>query len=493
MSTERAAAAERGPVRTRALEQRGWVVALRTLLAFLVVPNVLFLFAGHLTYLARPLINLDYLMVGLVLGSLPTGALVGVVALTLVIDTFVTLAPAFHIALDVALSSLVSLRTASALPIAAVVLLVIAGAAVGASSMVWLAPRQRSGVVSRASLLVAAVIVAALDILGGTSRFSRGATFAPGVNLATSGILVMFDALRSAPRDAGTTAAPGVAPLPSGASANLLQVLRVSSGADSIGAQNLVLIIVESLGLPVDAVDRGRLLEPFSRDGLLRRYRVRSGTILSHGATTDGEIRELCGVAANHLQLERVPKAACLPSLLSRRGFRTMAFHGFTGNLFGRNRWWPQLGFNQVLFAEDLASTQGTHRCGSMFRGICDHDIAEIIHKRLVELSGERLFIYWVTLNTHFPYDVPRTADSGALCGGLPTLAAHVEACRLARGLGSLFNDIVFVASDSALRPTRFLVVGDHSPPFLSGRERSLFAQDSVPFVDLIPLGSKAR
>ena len=35
--------------------------------------------------------------------------------------------------------------------------------------------------------------------------------------------------------------------------------------------------------------------------------------------------------------------------------------------------------------------------------------------------------------------------------------------------------------------PTRFIIVGDHAPPFYELEERDLYDQKQVPYVDLTP------
>ena len=50
-----------------------------------------------------------------------------------------------------------------------------------------------------------------------------------------------------------------------------------------------------------------------------------------------------------------------------------------------------------------------------------------------------------------------------------------------------LHQSIARLAMDANLPPTRFIVVGDHMPPFIMLAERGLYDDGHVPFVDLIP------
>jgi hypothetical protein len=46
---------------------------------------------------------------------------------------------------------------------------------------------------------------------------------------------------------------------------------------------------------------------------------------------------------------------------------------------------------------------------------------------------------------------------------------------------------IAQIALDPRLKPTRFVIVGDHSPPYMLRTRRDLFAQKRVPWLELRP------
>lgn len=61
------------------------------------------------------------------------------------------------------------------------------------------------------------------------------------------------------------------------------------------------------------------------------------------------------------------------------------------------------------------------------------------------------------------------------------------DVCVWARLIYNVDRAIAEMASDSAIGPTEFLVVGDHAPPFWRNTRRSLFSQAYVPYFRLIP------
>src|SRR5438128_1287078 len=86
---------------------RGWRNAawLRPLAAYLLLPNVLFAILGQFVYVTRPLINVDYLLLGCIAGLLPRRVVTVAYALLIANDAFVSLSPVFHFGLETAVFS----------------------------------------------------------------------------------------------------------------------------------------------------------------------------------------------------------------------------------------------------------------------------------------------------------------------------------------------------------------------------------------------------
>ena len=84
-----------------------------------------------------------------------------------------------------------------------------------------------------------------------------------------------------------------------------------------------------------------RIAAPLSDPRITSKYKVTAGTATYYGSTTAGEMRELC--ETRDFYAEYAPKFgySCLPDLLDRRGYASLAIHAFSGGMFGRNFWWP--------------------------------------------------------------------------------------------------------------------------------------------------------
>ena len=89
----------------------------------------------------------------------------------------------------------------------------------------------------------------------------------------------------------------------------------------------------------------------------------------------------------------------CLPSKLKKQGYSTYVMHGTDGELYDRKRWYPLVGFEHVLFKDSFKKSRN---CKS-FSGKCDYDLLELMSG--IFANNEKVFLYWLTLNTHSPYD----------------------------------------------------------------------------------------
>jgi len=251
--------------------------------------------------------------------------------------------------------------------------------------------------------------------------------------------------------------------------------------------RNVVLVVVESLGYMIDPKDRALIDSPLSDPRIAQKYKVTSGTATYYGSTTAGEMRELCHTRKFYADYAPKYGFSCLPELLHRRGYESVALHAFSGGMFERKFWYPRLGFDKEIFGQQILKQ--THRmCGGAFRGACDADMAPVIvnaAKRLGPTDRPR-FIYWLTLNTHIPVE-PGDARTHFDCAGLGNPFHQGTVCRMAELWHDFFNTLTQVALDPTIGPAEILVVGDHAPPLWSKRGRSMFEAGKVAWYRLTP------
>jgi hypothetical protein len=251
---------------------------------------------------------------------------------------------------------------------------------------------------------------------------------------------------------------------------------------------NFVLILVESWGIANDPKLHDRLTLPYNQPELLAKYRVLQGTIPFHGATVGGETRELCQSTAG-IEVLKIPAdrlKSCLPDTLRALGYTTTALHGMDARVFNRINWYPRIGFQQQRFGQDFRALN-LPDCSGAFVGTCDADIARFLQQSLATPAPNPQFLYWVTLNSHLPVPIPPPLAHPATC---PIADADPNArslCSWFQLVANVHTSVAEMALASPARPTIFVIVGDHAPPFNSAALNAQFNQATVPYVILIP------
>lgn len=242
--------------------------------------------------------------------------------------------------------------------------------------------------------------------------------------------------------------------------------------------RNLMIVVVEALGAPVDPALDNALLGRWRRPDILARYAVTSGTTAYYGSTTNAEVRELCGEWGDYGTFMREPAPQCLPAQLRAKGYRTTAIHGFTGRFFDRIDWYPNVGFTDLIFGERMLR-DGAPECPGVFPGACDRAIPEILKRRLRRATTPQ-FVYWLTLNSHLP--VPAEDRLGTRDCRLGTEAGS-GLCRLVHVVATTNDSLARTLTARDMPATDVLIVGDHMPPFFDHRTRSRFRPDAVPWI----------
>jgi hypothetical protein len=274
----------------------------------------------------------------------------------------------------------------------------------------------------------------------------------------------------------------------SSAAAAGLQAIAFQPHANSAASLNIVLIVVESWGVAADAKLNQALTRPYRQPQLLARYDIREGSVPFYGSTVEGEARELCG---NHIGLRLLTASAaelnaCLPATLARSGYDTSAIHGMDGPMFDRDRWYVTIGFQETRF-HDGFRRDSLPDCPGAFNGTCDAAIAGWLAQRLGQRSAHPQFVHWVTLNSHLPVLVPSPLANAAPCTPDLEMSPGTALCSWYQLAANVHQSIARTASSQLARPTLFIIVGDHAPPFFDPDTRSRFSGTSVPYVLLVP------
>ena len=266
-----------------------------------------------------------------------------------------------------------------------------------------------------------------------------------------------------------------------------------TAASNSQQTPNLVVILVESWGLDKESSVSNALVQPYAQPSLLRRYEIFQGTVPFYGSTVAGEARELCGSTIG-FQLMQIPASeleGCLPKRLDALGYHTVALHGMDGAFFDRTTWYQTIGFQEAWFRNQFQQ-EGLPNCPSVFPGTCDAAIAEWIGRRLEENSAKPEFVYWVTLNSHLPVPTPSPLKTPDSCSFAPSLAQQPSLCSWYQLVANVHHSVADMVMTDLARPTIFVIVGDHAPPFSDSDLRNRFSSTVVPYILLVPRKQQA-
>ncbi len=269
-------------------------------------------------------------------------------------------------------------------------------------------------------------------------------------------------------------------------------IIQTGVGPQSLKSRNLLIVMVESWGVPTDPHDKRINAEVWRPERWGAKYQVTSGTSLYFGSTTNAEVRELCGAWADHMTYD-FADSQCLPEKFREAGFGTYAFHSFNGEFFDRVSWYPMIGFDQIVFDQTLIA-RGAGFCDAVFAGACDHDVPRQISKLLRESPHERNLVYWLTVNSHLPLDAnPALGTDTCLLGTAEWRGDFPMLCRSYQ-VQQLTSDALTKEIMSADFPeSDILIVGDHMPPFFQRGIRSRFDSARVPYFYLRNKGPRSR
>jgi len=237
----------------------------------------------------------------------------------------------------------------------------------------------------------------------------------------------------------------------------------------------VLLVVNESWGVTANQAIQNDILSPILNS--THTIKVTQNKLSFIGVTLGGELRELCEKAPIHYNLKNQIKGFenCLPNKYKQLGYHTVAVHGAIGFMYDREYWYPRAGFQEMMFRNKGLNIPNS-RCYS-FPGNCDSDIAEkIVEKFKV---NDKLFLYWLTLNTHAIYDKRDLKVDLFDCREF-NIEINTADCRNLKLQKQFFYTLSQIIVDPSLSGTRVIVVGDHEPPFTE-KGSTLFVNGQVP------------
>lgn len=239
--------------------------------------------------------------------------------------------------------------------------------------------------------------------------------------------------------------------------------------------KKILFIINESWGISKFDV-QADILSDLNRN---KKFKILSlSEIDTDGFTLNAEIRELCGryLLSFNLKNQKQGFENCLPNILVNQGYELVSFHGAAGTMYDRRLWYPKVGFKESYFYENFLEMNS--KCYS-FPGMCDRDLMPIIRNKLIKT--DKIFLYWLTLNTHFSYDLRDLKKDSFNCIQYQ-IQNNLSLCRNLKLQKQFFSNISELIIRDELSQTLIIIVGDHVPPLLEN-ENQFFKNNKVPMI----------
>ena len=145
-----------------------------------------------------------------------------------------------------------------------------------------------------------------------------------------------------------------------------------------------------------------------------------------------------------------------VPERYQAAGYQTWYVYGYDSAFFERDQSYPKLGFDTLLFRGDFIR-KGLASCKYGYPGICDSSMSDWLSSLLSRPN--KMFVYWTTLDAHYPYDLQNFEVRSPLCDKFNlskcecVFYTHQEmSLKAVSNLAKKFPDV------------KFVVHGDHRP-----------------------------
>lgn len=230
----------------------------------------------------------------------------------------------------------------------------------------------------------------------------------------------------------------------------------LTSEFDDKKKNDTYIFIIESMGVFKDKNANATLQNIFTS---IPGANTKSFSFQSTGAgTVGGELRELCGVKIWHSNITKdfFHSPACAPNKFNQFNFNTIAIHGGAYGMFNRPYLYKLMGFREYLASKDLDQFKPCG--GGWVSSPCD---VSIINNLESLLPPSPRFVYFLSINTHYPYK-PITIAPPLDCG-VYSFMDETDCTHFSNLYVTLSSIAEFIKRNKGT----FYVVGDHAPPTL--------------------------
>jgi phosphoglycerol transferase MdoB-like AlkP superfamily enzyme len=250
-----------------------------------------------------------------------------------------------------------------------------------------------------------------------------------------------------------------------------------------------MVIIVESWGLIKNPLIRSKVRQFISNKITETGFKQEWGITKFNGSTTSAGLKQFLNVKGDYQYfINHNSKSACDTSIFDFKQineYHTSGFHSYTGKMFAREVWWPNIGMQDVYFRDDYIkehlnepnSIQGD----APFPAIKDELMLDYL---LSKTKGpQKEFTYFLTVNSHLPFRHKTKSLYPILTIAINSLDLSDEA----KNQLMLIQEqlVYFIEQLAKSKYQRIIIMGDHMPPFMNITDRYFYSSKLVPYLYL--------
>ena len=254
---------------------------------------------------------------------------------------------------------------------------------------------------------------------------------------------------------------------------------------------NELVIIVESWGLMSDPRKQENLQKFLQTKITKAGYQSKWGSTYFNGGTTSAGLKQLLNVKGGyHYYLTHQSKKEINQSIFdikNKQGYQTNAFHSYTGKMFTRAEWWPNIGIQKMYFRDDylmdFPNRSEKINGESPFPSIKDNLMFDYLLNKTSKDSSKKQFTYFLTVNSHLPFKSITEAQELDALNPIKTYPISEEAQNQLLFIKNILSYFVEHLSNSKYE--KIVIVGDHMPPYINIDDRAFYNSKMVPYIYL--------
>lgn len=177
---------------------------------------------------------------------------------------------------------------------------------------------------------------------------------------------------------------------------------------------DVIVILSESFWNPKLLPDTGFSMNPLTNfESISKRPNSASGYMYQTafgGGTVRTEFEVLTGLSSDYIPVGAVPwqyvkgEIPSFASVYRDLGYRTVFLHTFNSSFYLRDETYPNLGFDEIYFLEDLKNIKGMK---AEIRGnfVSDDCFVDYVRYMLDKDKGKPGFVFGISMENHQPYE----------------------------------------------------------------------------------------